>query len=62
MSVTTDQPSLQLYTANHLDPPHTAVCLETQRPPNAPNQPCFGSALLRPGEEYRHVVRHDLSW
>ena len=58
MSIETDQPGVQVYTANHLDPPHTAVCLETQRLPDAPNQPTFGPAVLRPGETYRHRTRH----
>jgi aldose 1-epimerase len=58
----TDQPGVQVYTANHGAgplPPHAAVCLETQHLPDAPNQPAFPSAVLRPGETYhhRHVIR-----
>jgi aldose 1-epimerase len=58
----TDQPGVQVYTANHGAgplPPHGAVCLESQHLPDAPNQPGFPSAVLRPGETYlhRHVVR-----
>lgn len=54
MVVATDQPALQLYTANYLEPPYTAVCLETQRPPNAPNDPRQGPSVLRPRETYQH--------
>jgi len=31
---------------------------ETENFPDAPNQPDFPSALLRPGETYRHRMRH----
>lgn len=58
MVVATDQPAIQLYTANHLDTPYTAVCLETQRAPDAPNQPELGPSVLRPGETYRHRTIH----
>ena len=30
-----------------------ALCFETQRFPDAPNQPGFPSAVLRPGERFR---------
>ncbi|MDH3755866.1 MAG: galactose mutarotase [Acidimicrobiia bacterium] len=58
MTVATDQPGLQLYTANHLDQPHTAVCLEAQQLPDAPNRPDFPSPTLRPGEVYRQHTEH----
>ena len=58
----TDQPGVQVYTANHGAgplPAHAAICLETQHLPDAPNRPSFPSAVLRPGETYRHrhVIR-----
>lgn len=56
----TDQPGVQVYTANHGAGPlprHGAVCLETQQLPDAPNQPAFPSPVLRPGERYRHHQR-----
>lgn len=34
------------------------LCLETQNFPDAINQPAFPSPVLRPGEEYRHVVAY----
>lgn len=35
---------------------HAGLCLETQGFPDAINQPNFPSVVLRPGEEYRHVL------
>lgn len=60
----TTQPTVQLYTGNHLGDvrtgherrpygPHAGVALETQQYPDAPNQPAFPSAILRPGEKRR---------
>ncbi len=58
LTVTTTQPGVQLFTANHLKdnpfPRWGGVCLETQAMPNAPNEPRFPSSLLRPGETYAH--------
>ncbi|HUT32506.1 MAG TPA: aldose epimerase family protein [Planctomycetota bacterium] len=67
LELLTDQPGLQLYTANHLDGSiagkdgvayrkHSGLCLETQRFPDSPNKPHFPSPVLRPGETYRHVM------
>ena len=36
----------------------TALCLETEGFPDAPNQPAFPSAVLRPGQTYRHTLIH----
>lgn len=69
MRVFTDQPGLQFYSGNFLDGRlagkggvplgfRTGLCLETQRFPDTPNQPAFGSAVLRPGEVYRHRVEY----
>lgn len=65
LRVSTDQPGVQFYTANGLSgqagkggiPYHKygAFCLETQNFPDAPNHPSFPSAVLRPGETYRHT-------
>lgn len=66
MKLFTNQPGLQLYTANHcVDAPvagkegalylgHAGFALETQNYPNAPNIAAFPSAVLRPGERYQH--------
>lgn len=71
MELLTSDPGVQLYTANWLsDEPgkggvfykkHQGFCLETQKFPDAPNKPHFPSAVLRPGETYRHVMVHRFS-
>jgi aldose 1-epimerase len=63
MEVLTDQPGVQLYTANFLADTqgkggnqygkYGAFCLETQHFPDSVNHPNFPSAILRPGAEYR---------
>ncbi|NBR49905.1 galactose mutarotase [bacterium] len=64
MKVFTDQPGLQIYTANFLDGSLTgksgrpyarqsALCLETQHFPDSPNQSQFPNTILRPGETYQ---------
>ena len=64
IQVFTDQPGLQLYTANFLDgslngksgKPYlkrSSLCLETQHFPDSPNQPRFPNTILRPGETYQ---------
>jgi aldose 1-epimerase len=69
LEIWTDQPGVQFYTANHFEKlpavgkggamygKHAGFALETQVYPNAPNEPSFPSAVLRPGEAYRHVMR-----
>ena len=62
MSITTDLPAVQLYTANHVHEERgkkgvvyhsrSAVCLETEQVPDAPNKPQFPSALICAGEKY----------
>jgi aldose 1-epimerase len=51
MEVKTDQPGIQLYTANHLG--HRALCLETQHFPDSVNQPKFASPIVRPGQPFK---------
>ncbi len=68
LEVHTDQPALQVYTGNSLDGSIVGrggsryrqgdgIALETQRHPDAPNQPWLPSAVLRPGETYRSVTQ-----
>jgi aldose 1-epimerase len=63
LDVWTTQPALQLYTGNTLNGTligpsgriyrsGDGVCFETQGFPDAPNQPAFPSAVLRPGERF----------
>ncbi|MBN1686523.1 MAG: galactose mutarotase [Spirochaetales bacterium] len=68
MSIETNQPAIQFYTANMLkDMPgrggvifrkHGAVCLETGAYNNSINIPEFPDTVLKPGDMYRHVTRH----
>lgn len=69
MEIHTNQPSIQFYGGNFLDGTVTgkggavyqkrsALCLETENHPDAPNKPSFPSAVLRPGETYSHVMIH----
>ena len=71
LEVHTTSPALQLYTGNMLDGTlrgrgggayerHQALCLETQRFPNAPNQPGFPSAVLEPGARFSAVTEYRL--
>jgi aldose 1-epimerase len=72
MEILTDQPAIQFYGGNFLDGTvtgkddvayahRTGLCLETENFPDAPNQPTFPSAVLRPGETYRHLMIHSFS-
>lgn len=72
MEISTDQPAIQFYGGNFLDGTvtgkggvkyqhRTALCLETEGFPDAPNKPSFPSCVLRPGETYRHVMIHRFS-
>lgn len=69
MIVDTDQPGMQLFTANHLDGTdigksgfayerRSAFCLETQYFPDSPNQSKFPSATLLPEEEYNTITTY----
>ena len=72
LELRTTLPALQLYTANHLDGSldcvggvrpgrWSAICLEAQNFPDAPNQPAFPSARLDPGAVYRHSIVYRFS-
>jgi aldose 1-epimerase len=62
LTITTDQPGVQLYSGNFLDGSvryragaarqGDAVCLETQYFPDSVNQPTFPQIWLQPGEVY----------
>lgn len=68
MSVLTDQPCVGVYTSNMMnenDPPfkggvtqrnRCAVCFETQKMPDAVNNPDFTDTTLLPGELYTHTT------
>jgi aldose 1-epimerase len=72
MQVLTDQPGLQFYSGNFLDGTihgkqgvvyqrRTALCLEAQLFPDAPNHPAFPSAVLRPGHPYKQTTIYRFS-
>jgi len=72
MEISTDQPAIQFYGGNFLDGTvagkggvkyahRTALCLETEGFPDAPNKPAFPSCVLKPGETYRHTMIHRFS-
>jgi len=61
LTVTTDQPGVQFYTANTLHtagrhgrryPQRGAFCLETQQFPDAPNHPSYPDAVVRPNQPF----------
>lgn len=64
MEVWTTEAGMQMYTAEHWDgvfpgktgplPQYGAIAIEPQNLPDAPSHPNFPSAMLRPGEVYRH--------
>jgi len=64
MKVLTEEPGIQLYTANFLNGSLTgksgrpyakrsALCLETQHFPDSPNRPDFPNTILKPGQTYQ---------
>ncbi|WP_045389551.1 aldose epimerase family protein [Falsirhodobacter sp. alg1] len=67
MEVLTDQPGIQVYTANTMNGfiarngaplhPWDAICLEAQDYPDAPNRPDFPSPRLDPGETYSRSIK-----
>ena len=67
LEVLTDRPGLQFYTGNSLNGAlvgpsgrtyrqSDGLCFETQAFPDAPNQPAFPSAVLRPGEFFHSTT------
>jgi aldose 1-epimerase len=59
LTLATDQPAVHLYTGNHLGSPfapQSALCLEAQRFPDAPNRYDLPSGVLRPGSRYRSTT------
>lgn len=68
LEVVTDQPAVQVYGGNWLTgspegkngaqyKDYDGIAIECQNYPDAPNEPTFPNAVLRPGQEYvRHVT------
>lgn len=74
MEIYANQPGVQFYSGNFLDgvsgkggvvyDKHDGFCLETQKFPDAINKqgrPGWPNVVLRPGEQYRHVMIHRFS-
>ncbi|OWK70169.1 aldose epimerase family protein [Pedobacter sp. AJM] len=73
MEVYTTEPGLQFYSGNFLTgadqdgkggksyPHRSAICLETQHFPDAPNHPNFASTELKPGETYKTSTTYKFS-
>lgn len=72
MEVLSNQPGLQLYTgnflngtaigkSNHAYRQSDGIAMEPQVFPDTPNQPAFGSAVLRPGAVYRNTIIYRFS-
>lgn len=65
LTVTTTEPGLQLYTADHFEGrpfvPCAGIALETQHFPDSPNRPEFPSTVLRPGEEFASTTVYGFS-
>ena len=71
MEVFTDQPGMQLYTAETLEDNggkegvhygnYAAACFETQNFPNAVNTPGFPDAVLKAGEEFESITVYKFS-
>ncbi len=72
MTVSSNQPAVQLYTAGCLNVAypgkcgkvygqHDALCLETQMYPDSPNFAHFTNTVLNPGEQYNHVTTYAFS-
>lgn len=60
LAVSSNQPGLQVYGAQGLEDSYPGlgrgICLEPQAFPDAPNQPAFPDAILRPGQRYEHMI------
>jgi aldose 1-epimerase len=72
MDLYTTEPGMQFYSGNFLDGSNigkggavynlrNGFCLETQHFPDSPNQPGFPSAILQPGQKYKHVAAYRFS-
>lgn len=73
LEVFTNQAAMHFYGGNFLSDTligkndatyakQTALCLETENFPDAPNHPSFPSAVLLPDETYRHITLHKFSF
>ena len=71
MRVTTDMPAVQFYAGGATGTRHgkngavygknSALCLETQFYPDAPDRPDFPTAVLRANETYSHRTAYEFA-
>ncbi|MHC5904752.1 aldose epimerase family protein [Streptomyces sp. S6] len=64
LTISTTEPGIQVYTADHLSEPFTAgegIALETQHFPDSPNRADFPTTVLRPGAVYRSETVYGFS-
>lgn len=72
MDVITDQPGVQIYSANMMtgevpfkggvkQEPRHAICLETQHAPDSPNHPDFPTTTLKAGQKYDTTTTYAFS-
>lgn len=72
LNVYTNEPGIQFYTGNFQNgtvigkggvayPKNAAFCLETQKYPNAPQNPHWPSSHLNPGEQYQSVCIYEFT-
>ncbi len=71
LDICCSQPGVQFYSGNHVEGlagkdgvsyhDHDGFAIEPEGFPCAPNIPEFPSAVLRPGEEYRHFITYAFS-
>ena len=68
LTISSTQPGVQIYTGNWLSgspqncsgksyEDYDGVAIEMQGFPDAPNKPGFPSQILKPGEEYKEIIR-----
>ncbi len=64
MTVHSDQPGAQVFSAAHLSAPfapHAGVCIEPSGYPNAPNVPAFPSIICTPDKPYHQTLMLEMS-
>ena len=63
MTMTTDQPGVQVYSGNFLEEKHSGICFETQVPPDSIHHDNFPNCILMPEQEWERetVYRFDLA-
>lgn len=61
MRVTTNQPGLAVYSADHFSRPRAGLCMQTGAWPDSPNRSDYPSSRLDPGTTYIHDTTYEFS-